>query len=624
MQPSANSSSSSICSSAQSHVCIPCRVGCQSSFIQTAQCLSDHDISCGALPGIPSISSQPPASTPTTVVMVVTRNRLSKGLIVLLAFGAAGILCGLLTIGWCVWAKCCGPVGFMFDGSQGRVHHSPAAGLGDQPTLITMKRQRSSTSFMKRQRSSTSFMRRQRSSTSSVRSRGDITTGGAQAFTISEMTVATMGFSEENIIAVGSFGVVYKGMLADGREVAIKRREKESVANEKKMEEKESAFQSELEFLSRLHHKHLVSLVGFCNEEDERMLVYDYMPNGTLHDHLHGNNKAKGGNGALPWQMRVKIALEAARGVEYLHTYALPPIIHRDIKSSNILLDAAWCARVSDFGLSTRGPADNSHLSLMAAGTLGYMDPEYYRLQHLTIKSDVYSFGVVLLELLTGERAIHRQSHGPVNIVDYAIPKIEKHDLASVLDQRPGAPTPSELKAMESVARLAAQCVRLEGKERPTMTEIVAVLEEAMACSSNGQSRSQSLAVASLSNIPFDTNGAAPFEPLQEAFDTMTRPFESVRVEEMHFTLEGEGKGMSTFESDEAAGVNDPLSPDLLLLKTSEEDSRARIDDFQAASGSDEKHFPDVPSASDLGTASAEITTDTTYGGSGGAGSSNQ
>ncbi|KAI5078077.1 hypothetical protein GOP47_0007901 [Adiantum capillus-veneris] len=615
-QSSSNFSSSLFCSSSELYVCTPCRIGCQSSFIQTDQCTSDHDITCSTLFATPPINTLPPSMSPTTtVVVVITRNRLSKGLIVLIALGAAGLLCGILTIGWCVWAKCYGPVGLTFDGSQGRVHNSSIGNIGVSPLPVPMKRQRSSTSSMKRQRSSTS----------SVRSRGDITTGRAQAFTTADMAAATMGFSEENIIAAGSFGIVYRGMLADGREVAIKRREKETVANERSMDEKESAYQSELEFLSRLHHKHLVSLVGFCDEEDERMLVYDYMPNGTLHDHLHGSGQGKGANGVLPWQMRVKIALEAARGVEYLHTYALPPIIHRDIKSSNILLDGGWNARVSDFGLSLRGPGENSHLSLMAAGTLGYMDPEYYRLQHLTIKSDVYSFGVVLLELLTGERAIHKQSHGPVNIVDYAVPSIVNHDLASVLDQRPGAPTAKELRAMDKIAQLAVQCVRLEGKERPTMTEIVGVLEEAMAFTGNGSSRSQSSTIGSVSVIPFDTN-ATPFEPLEEGFDTIAVPFEALQLEATPSkALVGEMEAISvkTAESIPFVAKDDEHASSVVLVveATSSAGGREALRTFDTSRGENEPS-PDVLSASDRGTEPVEAMSDITYGGSGGAGSS--
>lgn len=606
-------SNTNICSSSQFHVCTPCKIGCQSSFLQTAQCTVGHDITCDSMSASQPPSGPPPSPSPTTVVVVITRNNLSKGLIALTALGAFGALCGLLTVGWCVWAKCCGPVGFSFDGSQGRVHNSSIGNVGVLSMPATNR-----------------AMRRQRSSTSSVRSRGDITTGRAQAFTITDMVVATMGFSEENMIAAGSFGIVYRGMLPDGREVAIKRREKETVANEKKMEEKESAFQSELEFLSRLHHKHLVSLVGFCDEEDERMLVYDYMPNGTLHDHLHGSGQPNGEAGVMPWQMRIKIALEAARGVEYLHTYAVPPIIHRDIKSSNILLDGGWNARVSDFGLSTRGPGENSHLSLMAAGTLGYMDPEYYRLQHLTIKSDVYSFGVVLLELLTGERAIHKQSHGPVNIVDYAVPRIVNHDLASVLDQRPGAPIVNELKAIELIAQLAAQCVRLEGKERPTMTEIVAVLEEAMLYTSNGRSRSQSSTIASLSSIPLDAR-ATRFNHLEEATDTAEVPFEFIQVEGSPFeSLEAEVHTVSVVPTESATFVitsdgerAEPIEFITDFVSNAGGEDVAR--ESYTSGGGDEESKPlqDMYTTSDMaGSEFAEAVSYSTFGGSGDAGSS--
>lgn len=461
--------SGGICANSQ-HVCTTCRLTCEFPYVQTSTCGPQQDITCTPDAAAPSplAGSNPsnsPAGAPQEFIRYVSR--LSGGLIALIVLGSMGILSGVLTIGWWLWVKFY--VGVTSNGSQGRVHNSTAIAI-PSPRI-----------------------KRLRSSTSSVRSRGEVTTGAAQEFTIAEMAAATMGFSEENKIATGSFGIVYKGMLPDGTEVAIKRGEREAVANEKRVEEKEAAFLSELELLSRLHHKHLVSLVGYCDEEDERMLVYEFMPNGTLHDHLH--NREEGAE-SLSWQMRIKIALEAARGVEYLHNYAVPPIIHRDIKSSNILLDGGWNARVSDFGLSTRGPGENSHLSLMAAGTIGYMDPEYYRLQHLTIKSDVYSFGVVLLELLTGERAIHKQSDGPVNIVDFALPKILDNDLLSVLDQRPGVPEFYQLRALEIIARLASRCVQLEGKERPTMTEIVAVLEEAMAFSHNGRSRSHSTAVS--------------------------------------------------------------------------------------------------------------------------------
>ncbi|KAK9002609.1 hypothetical protein V6N11_025279 [Hibiscus sabdariffa] len=306
-----------------------------------------------------------------------------------------------------------------------------------------------------------------------------------QNFSFSELANASNNFSFENRIGSGSFGVVYKGKLQDGREVAIKRGESEMSAKKmKKLQEKETAFESELALLSRLHHKHLVGLVGFCHENDERLLVYEYMSNGSLYDHLHNkDNIEKSSSIVNSWKMRIRIALDAARGIHYLHNYAVPPIIHRDIKSSNILLDANWTARVSDFGLSLMGPeSDQEFMSTSAVGTVGYIDPEYYVLNVLTPKSDVYGFGVVLLELLTGRKAVFRKEEdgtGPIGVVEYATPRISAGDLQAVVDMRIGMPEIHEAEAVELMAYTAINCVNLEGKERPNMTDIVGNLEKA-------------------------------------------------------------------------------------------------------------------------------------------------
>ncbi|GAV91844.1 Pkinase domain-containing protein, partial [Cephalotus follicularis] len=306
----------------------------------------------------------------------------------------------------------------------------------------------------------------------------------AEEFSLYELAAATNNFALENKIGAGSFGIVYRGKLADGREVAIKRGE--TGTKKKKFQEKESAFDSELAFLSRLHHKHLVRLVGYCEERDERLLVYEYMKNGALYDHLHSkNNVEKSYSVVNSWKMRIKIALDAARGIEYLHNYAVPSIIHRDIKSSNILLDANWTARVSDFGLSLMGPeSDHDYRPMKAAGTVGYIDPEYYGLNVLTAKSDVYGLGVVLLELLTGKRAIFKDGEdggSPVSLVDFAVPVIMAGELVKILDTRVGTPELNEAEAVELVAYTAMHCVHLEGKERPTISDIVANLERALA-----------------------------------------------------------------------------------------------------------------------------------------------
>ncbi|CAN0854812.1 Putative serine/threonine-protein kinase-like protein CCR3 [Linum grandiflorum] len=308
-------------------------------------------------------------------------------------------------------------------------------------------------------------------------------------FSLSELAVATDDFSPDNKIGTGSFGVVYRGKLADGREVAIKRGE--ATTRIKKLKEKESAFDSELVLLSRLHHKHLVGLIGFCEEFNEHLLIYEYMANGALYDHLHRQNDAVSTAGIIlnSWKMRIKIALDASRGIEYLHNYAVPPIIHRDIKSSNILLDSNWTARVSDFGLSLMGPAEAADgsgqhfMSTKAVGTVGYIDPEYYVSNVLTTKSDIYGLGVVLLELLTGKRAVFRNGEedggGPIGIVEFAAPLILAGELEAVLDKRVGLPVSYEAEAVGIMAGLAAECVNLEGLERPDIVDVVGNLERA-------------------------------------------------------------------------------------------------------------------------------------------------
>ncbi|XP_010063708.2 serine/threonine-protein kinase-like protein CCR4 [Eucalyptus grandis] len=311
-----------------------------------------------------------------------------------------------------------------------------------------------------------------------------------EEFPLQVLARVTNGFAEEFKIGTGSFGSVYHATLDDGREVAIKRAEISTAASsphfggggpsvKRQNEDIDRAFLNELESLSRLNHKNLVKLSGFCEDGDELILVYEYVHNGTLHDHLH-----KFPDSPLnSWVARLRVALDAARAIEYLHVYAIPPVIHRDIKSSNILLDKSWTAKVSDFGLSLMGPEDDeSHLSLHAAGTLGYVDPEYYRLQILTSKSDVYSFGVVLLELLSGYRAIQNNENGvPRNVVDFVIPYILQDEIHRILDRKVLPPNPIEIEAVRYVGYLAADCVSLEGKDRPTITEIVYSLERALA-----------------------------------------------------------------------------------------------------------------------------------------------
>ncbi|KAF8714789.1 hypothetical protein HU200_027317 [Digitaria exilis] len=351
---------------------------------------------------------------------------------------------------------------------------------------------------------------------SALLSKGPNTT--VEQFPLMALRAATGGFSPSHRIGSGSFGTVYRASLPDGREVAIKRAEPRrssgdhhlgggnaaassststaAAAAARRVSNNETAFVSELALLSRVNHKNLVRLLGFCADGGERILVYEFMPNGTLHDHLH---KLPSLSPPLAsWPARLRLALGAARGIEYMHTYAVPPIIHRDIKSPNILLDADWNAKVSDFGLSllklndnpgnVAGDEEDDEPCVVTAGTVGYMDPEYYRLQHLTDKSDVYSFGVVLLELLSGCKVIQRfeGSGTPKNVVDVTVPHIEADRVHRVLDARLPLPTPGEMEAVAYVGYLASDCVRPAGRDRPTMSEVVGVLERAVAaCEEN-------------------------------------------------------------------------------------------------------------------------------------------
>ncbi|RRT81081.1 hypothetical protein B296_00007246, partial [Ensete ventricosum] len=227
-------------------------------------------------------------------------------------------------------------------------------------------------------------------------------------FTLEELSLITNDFSTQNLLGRGGSCCVYKGLLLDGREVAVKQLKVDDAQGERE-------FKAEVEIISRVHHRHLVSLVGYCLSENQRLLVYDYVPNRTLYHHLHGK-----GRPVMEWTIRLKVAAGAARGMAYLHEDCHPRIIHRDIKSSNILLDYNFEAQVSDFGLAKSAMDTNTHVTTQVMGTFGYLAPEYARSGKLTAKSDVYSFGVVLLELITGRKPVDRsQPLGDESLVEW-------------------------------------------------------------------------------------------------------------------------------------------------------------------------------------------------------------
>ncbi|CAL5353300.1 unnamed protein product [Camellia sinensis] len=287
---------------------------------------------------------------------------------------------------------------------------------------------------------------------------------GVKDFSYQEMALATNNFDASSQVGQGGYGKVYKGILADGTVVAIKRALEGSLQGEKE-------FLTEIELLSRLHHRNLVSLLGYCDEEGEQMLVYEFMSNGTLRDHLSGAAKEPPG-----FAMRLRIALGSSKGILYLHTEADPPIFHRDVKASNILLDSKFTAKVADFGLSRLAPVPDiqgmmpSHVSTVVKGTTGYVDPEYFLTHKLTDKSDVYSLGVVFLELLTG---MHPISHGK-NIVREVKVAYRFGMIFSVIDKKMGS-YPSD--CVERFVNLALKCCQDETDNRPSMSEVVRELE---------------------------------------------------------------------------------------------------------------------------------------------------
>ncbi|KXG33228.1 hypothetical protein SORBI_3003G274300 [Sorghum bicolor] len=292
--------------------------------------------------------------------------------------------------------------------------------------------------------------------------------GSAKTFNLVEMERATLGFDESRIIGEGGFGRVYEGILEDGERVAIKVLKRDDQQGTRE-------FLAEVEMLSRLHHRNLVKLIGICTEGHSRCLVYELVPNGSVESHLHGSDK---GAARFDWDARLKIALGAARALAYLHEDSSPRVIHRDFKSSNILLEHDFTPKVSDFGLARTALGEgNEHISTRVMGTFGYVAPEYAMTGHLLVKSDVYSYGVVLLELLTGRKPVDMlRPAGQENLVAWAGSLLTSRDgLESIIDPSLGSSIPFD--SIAKVAAIASMCVQPEVDQRPFMGEVVQALK---------------------------------------------------------------------------------------------------------------------------------------------------
>ncbi|CAN1190510.1 Serine/threonine-protein kinase-like protein At3g51990 [Linum perenne] len=285
-------------------------------------------------------------------------------------------------------------------------------------------------------------------------------------FDYSDLEAATNGFSDEKLLGRGSHGCVYKAVLRGRRVVAVKKRSN-------RPESGQQDFDNELEILSRIHSPGLVNLLGFANNESrDRLLVVEFMSNGTLYDVLHSDSSGR----VLNWGRRIRMALQIAKAIDTLHSHN-PPVIHRDIKSANVLIDRNSNARLGDFGLAIRyGVDDDSKLrSTPPAGTMGYLDPCYVTPDNLSTKTDVFSFGILLLEIISGRKAID-VDHSPASIVDWAIPLLKKGKLGLIFDPR--IPLLKDPLIKKQLVLIASKCVRPCWERRPSMNELVDWLSE--------------------------------------------------------------------------------------------------------------------------------------------------
>ncbi|KAM7253100.1 hypothetical protein ACFE04_008879 [Oxalis oulophora] len=291
-------------------------------------------------------------------------------------------------------------------------------------------------------------------------------------FSYNDLVTATNNFSVDCFLGKGSQGSVYKAILDNGKLIAAVKKTTQYSKNSNNTLLTPTPTENEVDILSRVHNPRLVNLIGFCNTHSSNLIVVEYMPNGSLYDLLHSNSI---NNNKLPgWTKRVGFALQVAKAIHYLHS-ANTPVIHRDIKSSNVLIDTNRKARLGDFGLSLRGHVEDVRIKCTPpAGTLGYLDPSYIVPADVSTKSDVFSFGILLLEIISGRHALDL-NYSPPSIVDWAIPLIKRSDFAGICDPRLG--TPADFAVVGKLGLLAVRCVRTRAEKRPDMGEVVECLK---------------------------------------------------------------------------------------------------------------------------------------------------
>lgn len=290
--------------------------------------------------------------------------------------------------------------------------------------------------------------------------------GWGHWYTLRELEIATNGLADENVIGEGGYGIVYRGVLSDNTVVAVK-----NLLNNRGQAEKE--FKVEVEAIGRVRHKNLVRLLGYCVEGAYRMLVYEYVNNGNLDQWLHGD---VGQVSPLTWDFRLNIILGTAKGLAYLHEGLEPKVVHRDVKSSNILLDQQWNAKVSDFGLAKLLCSEASYVTTRVMGTYGYVAPEYACTGMLNEKSDIYSFGILMMEIISGRSPVdHNRPPGEVNLIDWIKSMVGERKTEQVVDPKMPEMPPS--KSLKRVLLVALRCVDPDGQKRPKMGLVIHMLE---------------------------------------------------------------------------------------------------------------------------------------------------